>query len=216
MYQAAKHGGFLAVIGESGAGKSVLRKDLIDRIRRDDEPITVVQPQIIDKTRLTAGAICDAIIQDLSVGVRPVRSPEGKGRQITKLLTNSSRSGNAHVLMIEEAHDLGIATLRYLKRFWELEDGFKRLLAIILVGQPELKDALDLHRNWEAREVINRCEIAELQPLNGDLSQYLALVFRRVGKEASEVFAEDAYDAIRARLTRRQRNSSRVISMLYP
>jgi type II secretory pathway predicted ATPase ExeA len=33
--------------------------------------------------------------------------------------------------MIEEAHDLSIQTMKYLKRFWEMEDGFKKLLSIV-------------------------------------------------------------------------------------
>ena len=53
----AKYGGFLAVIGESGAGKSVLRRDLIDRIRREGLPISCIMPRTIDKGRLTACAI---------------------------------------------------------------------------------------------------------------------------------------------------------------
>ncbi|MEJ1496359.1 MAG: AAA family ATPase [Candidatus Sedimenticola sp. (ex Thyasira tokunagai)] len=213
MYQAAKHAGFLAVVGESGAGKTVLRKDLVDRIQRAGESITVIQPRIIDKGRLTAGAICDAIINDVSDD-KPRMTLEAKARQIEKLLSGSSRAGNSHVLMIEEAHDLTIKTLKYLKRFWELEDGFKRLLAIILVGQPELKMTLDVKRNWDAREVINRCEIAELQPLNGNLGDYLALKFKRIGKQLDELFHESAYNEIRARLTRESRGQ--VTTMMYP
>ena len=73
-------------------------------------------------------------------------SQEAKARQAQKMLAESSRAGNSHVLVIEEAHDLSIQTLKVLKRFWELEDGFKRLLAIILIGQPELKLRLDQMR----------------------------------------------------------------------
>ena len=62
MFYVAQHGGFLAVIGESGAGKTTLRRDLIDRIQRENHTITTIQPQIIDKSRLTAGSLCEAII----------------------------------------------------------------------------------------------------------------------------------------------------------
>ena len=144
------------------------------------------------------------------------QSLEAKGRQLTRLLTGGSRAGNAHVLIIEEAHDLTIPVLKYLKRFWELEDGFKKLLAIILIGQPELKDKLDLRVNWEAREVINRCEIAELLPLNGDMEKYLELKFKRVGKKLTEVFNKEAFDAIRDRLTLKRRGTSNTESMHYP
>lgn len=215
MYQTARHGGFLAIVGESGAGKTVLRKDLIDRIAREGEPITIIQPRIIDKGRLTAGAICDAIINDVSED-RTKQSLEAKARQVERLLQGSSRSGNSHVLMIEEAHDLSVPTLKYLKRFWEMEDGFKRLLAIVLIGQPELKHRLNEHRNWEMREVIRRCEIAELQPLNGNLEEYLGKKLGRVGKEPATILDPDVYDALRARLTQRVRGTQQVMSLLYP
>lgn len=215
MFFAAKHGGFVAVVGESGAGKSVLRRDLIERIRRDGEPISCIMPRILDKTRLTAGAICEAIIGDMS-SEPAKRSLEAKGRQVEYLLTGSSRAGNRHVLLIEEAHDLAIPTLKYLKRFWELEDGFQRLLSIVLIGQPELKDKLNERLHWEAREVIRRVEVMELEPLNGNLEEYLAQKFKRLGKALEDVFDSSAFDAIRERLTQRSRNGSEALSMLYP
>jgi len=215
MYYTAKHGGFLAVVGESGAGKSTLRRGLLDRISREDSPIIVIQPRCIDKARLNTSAICDAIIQDTSREA-PKRSLENKSRQIEKILTGSSRAGNNHVLIIEEAHDLTIKTLKYLKRFWELEDGYKKLLSIILVGQPELKDMLDERQNWDAREIIRRCEVAELHPLNGNLEEYLALKFNRISKNISEIFETNAFDALRERMTLTRRGSVKGESMLYP
>lgn len=214
MFVTARHGGFLAVVGESGAGKSVLRRDLLDRIAREQAPISVVQPRTLDKSQLNAAAIFEAIIDDLLPGSKIRRTLEGRSRQAEQLLRNSSRAGNTHVLLIEEAHDLSISTLKVLKRFWEIEDGFKKLLGIILVGQPELKMKLDERHNFEAREVIRRCEIAELMPLDGMLEAYVAHKFKRVGKAADEVMAAGAYDAIRQRLTRR--NGQTTLSMLYP
>lgn len=215
MYYASKHAGLLAIIGESGSGKSTLRRDLVDRIRRDNEPITIIQPQTVDKTQLTASHICDAIIADLSQD-KPKLSLEAKARQIQRILTDSARVGNNHVLIIEEAHDLSNATLKYLKRFWEMEDGFKKLIGIVIVGQPELSDRLNEQRNPDLREFIRRCEVATLKSLNGNLEEYLTLKFKRVGRVLDDIFEKDAFDAIRARLTRRRPNSPQVESHLYP
>ena len=215
MFNTAQQGGFLAVIGEVGAGKSVLRRDLLDRIRRDGHAITPIMPRIIDKERLTAGAICDAIIEDISQE-KPRRSLEAKGRQVERLLTGSSRSGASHVLVIEEAHDLSVQTLKYLKRFWELEDGFRRLLAIILIGQPELHAKLDEHKNPGAREVIRRIEVADIGPLDDHLEDYLAFKLKRLKKAPDEIFDADAYAAMRERMQLRLRATGERVSMLYP
>lgn len=215
MWYAAKHGGFIAVIGESGAGKSTLRRDLEDRIRRDNEAVRVLSPRTFDKTRLSAAHICDAIIADMS-SETPAQSLEAKARQIERMLRGSSRAGCSHVLVIEEAHDLNKATLKYLKRFWEMEDGYKRLLSIVLIGQPELAELLDERKNYDAREVIKRCEVAHLRPLDKHLEDYLKLKFRRVGKALEDVFDADAFDAIRERLTLRRRGDTHVESHVYP
>jgi type II secretory pathway predicted ATPase ExeA len=96
-----------------------------------------------------------------------------------------------------------------------MEDGFKKLLGIILVGQPELGLRLDEQKNPDAREVIRRIEVAKLKSLNGNLEEYLALKFKRIGSSLDDVFDKDAFDAIRARLTRRRTNNE-IESHLYP
>jgi type II secretory pathway predicted ATPase ExeA len=214
MWQTAKHGGFIAVSGESGSGKSTLRKMLVERMR--DQPIRMIFPRALDKTRLTTGAICQAIINDIAPGETVRSSLEAQARQVEKLLLESARADYSHVLVIEEAHDLTIQTLKYLKRFYELEDGFKKLMSIILIGQTELKEKLDERRHPEAREVIRRCEIAELLPLNAALEEYLAHKFKRVGVDPASIFAADAYDAIRARWTKSKPGVKEVLSQLYP
>lgn len=214
MWQTAKHGGFIAVSGESGSGKSTLRKMLVERMRQ--QPIRMIFPRALDKSRLTTGAICQAIINDIAPGETVRSSLEAQARQVEKLLLESSRADYSHVLVIEEAHDLTIQTLKYLKRFYELEDGFRKLMSIILIGQPELKDKLDERRHPEAREVIRRCEIAELLPLNANLEEYLAHKLKRISADPAVIFAADAFDAIRARWTKSKPGSKEVLSQLYP
>jgi type II secretory pathway predicted ATPase ExeA len=119
--------------------------------------------------------------------------------------------------MIEEARDLSIQTLKYLKRFWEMEDGFKKLLSIVLAGQIELKAKLDESKNWEAREVIRRMEILELEPLGtgADIAAYLDIKFGRLGKKREAVIDDGGCEALAAKLRRQTRNGV-VYSVAYP
>lgn len=219
LFQAARQGGWLmAVVGESGSGKTTLRRETIDRLNREALPVVVIQPRAFDKAQLTARHICEAILYDLSPDAKPKRSLEALSRQVERALTDSGRAGYTHVLMIEEAHDLLIQTLKYLKRFWEMEDGFKKLLSIVLIGQPELRDKLDERRYPDAREVIRRCEVLELQPLDTGVADYLRLKFKRIGSDVGAIFDADALDELRLRLTEVGRGSCRdqAISKAYP
>ncbi len=216
MYTTARSGGLLAVIGESGSGKTTLRRLLIDRVNKEELKIKVVFPRIIDKGRLSAASICDAIISDCSQET-PKKSLEAKARQIERILKDSLNAGWKHVLMIEEAHDLTIQTLKYLKRFWELESGFEKLLSIILIAQPELKEKLDESRNWEAREIIRRMEIVELGALQtaAELKGYLEFKLRRVGLSPEDLLEDDSYGAILNKLSRRTRRGE-LMALSYP
>lgn len=214
MYQTAKNGGFIAVVGESGAGKTTLRHDLIDRVTKEGHQVLFIQPRVIDKSRLTARMVCEAILGDLAPGAVAPQSLEKLARKVEKTLTESYHLGNRHVLMIEEAQDLEPRALKHLKRFYELQAGYAKLLSIILVGQPELKNLLDERQHFELREVIRRCEIAELQPLDGNVRDYLNLKFERMGKKPEEVFTADAYEAVVGKLTRDSARGR--VSMVYP
>lgn len=207
------HGqGIIAIVADSGAGKTTLRRMLIEELRNEGK-VSVIMPSIIDKSRVTAAGLCEAIIADIS-DETPKRSLEAKARQVERLLRDASRSGHQHVMIIEEAHDLTIPTLRYLKRFWELEDGFSKLLGIILIGQTELGLKLQEHRNSQARELIRRCIKIELGPLTEELEAYLDHKFLRVGADLSKVLEPDGLAAIQQRLRRKENGN--VISDVYP
>ncbi len=218
MWDAARHGGFLAVVGESGSGKSTLRRDLRERIQADDQPIVVAEPYVLgmedsDKTGKTLQAthIAEAIMSAVSPQDRVYASPEARYRQLHRALTDSHRAGRRHVLIIEEAHGLSVPTLKHLKRFYELEAGFTRLLGIILIGQPELTAKLSESAH-SVREVVQRCEIVELRHLNGELGKYLEFKFQRVGSDLAKVLTEDGLEALREKLSGR----SATASQCYP
>lgn len=215
--QTFQNGGMVALVGESGSGKSTLRRLALSQLAAEGHKVKVIMPKTVDKARLTATAICYAIVQDLGSQERPKRTLEGLARQCERLLCESKRAGYTHVLVIEEAHDLSLHTLKYLKRFWEMEDGYEKLLAILLIGQPELHRLLDLSSNWEAREVILRIEELELKALASpeELEAYVGHKLERCGVDVKEVLAEGAAAAMFARLASPM-GKERLVSGAYP
>lgn len=230
MWQTARHGGFISVVGESGSGKSTLRKDMIDRINREGARVIVIEPYVqgmedndTKGKTLKAGHIAEAILSAVAPLESVKSSPEARFRQVHRVLRDSRRAGNQHVLVIEEAHGLPIATLKHLKRFFELEDGFTKLLSIVLIEQSELRSKLS-ENDPNVREVVQRCELIELQPLDGRLEDYLKFKFDRAGKPIVEVIDQSGIDALRARLTTSRLGLGRkgaagegqAVSLLYP
>ena len=224
LWDVAKNGGFCALVGESGSGKTTIREELLERIRRESAPVIVIEPYILamedndtkGKT-LKSGQIAETIISALDPNAGLKSSPHARFQQLHNLLKASNKAGNTHVLIIEEAHSLPIATLKHLKRFRELKDGYQRLLGVVLIGQPELKIKLSSH-NPEVREVVQRCEVVELEPLDRHLVDYVTHKITRVGANAADIFDADAFDAIRTKLTRMPRGgkSAEAISICYP
>jgi type II secretory pathway predicted ATPase ExeA len=224
LYDVARNGGFCALVGESGSGKTTIREELLERIHRENAPVIVIEPYILamedndtkGKT-LKSGQISETIVNALDPNAGLKSSPHARFKQLHELLKSSNKAGNSHVLIIEEAHSLPIATLKHLKRFRELKDGYARLLGVILIGQPELKIKLSSH-NPEVREVVQRCEVVELEPLDRHLQAYIEHKIVRVGGIATDIFDADAYDAIRTKLTRMPRGGkvSEAISICYP
>ena len=212
----ARHGGFIAVVGESGAGKSTLRRDLVDWINKGSQPIVVIEPYVlgmedndIKGKTLKSAHIAEAVMAAIAPREHIKRSPEARFRQVHEALRESHRAGNRHVLVIEEAHGLPIPTLKHLKRFFELEDGFSKLLGIVLIGQSELAQKLD-ERNPNVREVVQRCEVVTLNPLGNELEGYLKHRFELANKVLTDVMDAQAIEALRSKLTGREH------SVLYP
>lgn len=224
MLEAATNHGFVAIIGQSGSGKSTLREDLEERIREERRPIVLIKPYVhgmepsqANGKPLRSGHIAEAIVDALAPGVALKSSPQARYKQVHDLLKASRAAGYTHLLVIEEAHRLPIATLKHLKNFMELKDGLRRLLGVCLIGQNELFNILS-ERNPEVREIVQRCEQITMEPLDNDVEAYLQLKFERAGAKLADVFEPDAMDAIRARLIQQAHGhrSNEVVSICYP
>lgn len=211
MLDTARHNGFTAVNGEVGSGKSIMRKAVVQELTAED--IRVIFPIIVDKARITPSSLIDAIIMDISEET-PRRTLEAKTRQALRLLRNRAAGGLKQVLIVEEAHLLTVPAMKALKQIYEFEEGFSKLIGIILIGQPELRFLLDESRHPELREVSRRVTIAEISGLAEDVQRYLEHKFKRIGAKIMDIVADDAYAAIASRL--QTKDGRRVISKAYP
>lgn len=224
LMDAALNQGFVALIGESGSGKTTLREELEERIRVENKPVTIIKPFVMEMARtettgkpMWAGQISEAIIHELAPGETIRSSTQARNNQVKQLLAASQDAGYNNLLIIEEAHRLPTSTLRALKGFMELKVGLRRLLGVVLIGQPEL-DATLSEKLADVREIVQRCERREMLPLDDDLPAYVAHKFGRVGVKPGDIFADDAFDAIRARLVRIPRGGGMkdAYSICYP
>ncbi|MBK8638061.1 MAG: AAA family ATPase [Chromatiaceae bacterium] len=206
LWTTARHGGLLAVVGESGSGKTTLLDDIEDRIRREGAPLVLVRPDVTGMEAtdtqgrvLRVGHIQEAIIHALAPDARLRQSPQARAQQLRAALIAARESGKAVCLAFDEAHAMPIATLKHLKRLLEIKHGFSRLLAILLLGQPELGLRLS-ERNPEVREVVQRCEVVTLDPLDDQLEAYLGHKLQAAGRALADLITPDGLDALRARL----------------
>lgn len=206
LLDAALNHGFIGVVGESGSGKSTLAEDLEERVKADKRDIVIIRPYVLameandnaGKT-LKSSQIAEAIAHALDPRLKVKSSAQARFNQVHDLLKASRNTGTRHLLLIEEAHCLPTATLKHLKRFLELKDGMRRTLGVALIAQPELLRLLNSN-NHEVREVMQRCELVTLPPLDQDLEGYLKHKLRAFDVKFDEVFGKDAMDAIRQRL----------------
>lgn len=208
MYQTSLIGGMMAMVGESGAGKTTMLDELKSRLATAHQQVVVIEPFVLSMEKNTATGrmtlssthISQAIIRALDVTATIKTNTQALHAQARNLLIDSHNIGRRHVLIIEEAHSLPVDTLKHLKRYLEIKNGRTAMLGIILIAQPELLRTL--HPSVAVvREVLQRCTVHTVPAMTHSLEQYLAFKLKAVGKAPSDVFAADAYDAIRLRLS---------------
>ncbi len=129
---------FILLTGEVGTGKTTISRCMIEQLPPDCDIAVVLNPKLTEVELLTS--ICNEIGINLpsdstSVGVLVDR--------INRHLLDSHAAGRRTLLVIDEAQNLDPSVLEQLRLLTNLETNRCKLLQIVLIGQPELRDMLE-------------------------------------------------------------------------
>jgi general secretion pathway protein A len=138
VYGVTESGGFMQLTGEVGTGKTTLvRTLLLNRMPANADVAVVLNPQ------LSAREFLVTVCEELSVPV-----PEDKGSikalidALNRHLLEAHADGRRTILVMDEAQNLAPDVLEEVRMLTNLETSKQKLLQIILIGQPELRDVL--------------------------------------------------------------------------
>jgi general secretion pathway protein A len=140
--------GFIVLVGEVGCGKTTLCRRLLNELdsARFDTAL-ILNP------RVTETQMLKAILAELGES-KLARSQVDLVAQINRVLLDRIERGRDIVLIIDEAQNLKVEVLEQLRLLSNLETDKQKLLQIVLMGQPELKDVLALPELRQLRQRI--------------------------------------------------------------
>ncbi|GAB4389900.1 MAG: hypothetical protein Kow0025_18270 [Thermodesulfovibrionales bacterium] len=181
--------GFCVVAGEPGTGKTTLLNVFMERWREKAEIAVILTP------RLSPEDFLQAVLEDL--GVRcPGANKNELLRVFRDLLVEKSSGGRSVIIVVDEAQNLPDETLEELRLLSNLEAGDRKLLHIMLVGQPELLRRL---RSPALRQLDQRIVTrVHLRPFcTEEIRDYIGFRLMKAGRGHVQ-FEGSAIKAIRA------------------
>ena len=159
MYGVRESGGFIQLTGEVGTGKTTLIRSLLQQLPDTADVALILNPQLSKNEFLSA--ICEELGVPLPGAVNSIKALVDALN--TYLLDNHSRARRT-ILIVDEAQNLRLDVLEQVRLLTNLETPKQKLLQIILIGQPELRDILDRNDMRQlAQRVTGRYH---LQPLS--------------------------------------------------
>jgi general secretion pathway protein A len=201
-YGLESQAGFIVITGEIGSGKTTLLQTLL---RTLDNQTTVGR---IVNTMLEPRELLETIMIDFGL------DPSGKSkpllmRDLSQFLVDQRLAGRLVLLVIDEAQNLGVAALEELRMLSNLETEKSKLLQIVLVGQPNLRDKL---ASPELEQLRQRITVSyHLPPLDDEeTGNYINHRLRRASIGAPLEFPREATDLIHAR----SRGVPRIINVI--
>ena len=190
LLMALNHGeGFVKIVGEVGTGKTLLCRRLLQTL--GEHWVTAYLPN----PSLDADTLFLALAEEL--GIKDVDELDHFHlvRRINRALLDLARAKKRVVLCIDEAQAMPVETLESLRLLSNLETEKRKLLQIVLFGQPELDDKL---RRTEVRQLLQRITFHyRLSGLRkGEVAAYVAYRLRVAGCRGDGLFSPGALRAL--------------------
>jgi general secretion pathway protein A len=170
-------GGFVQLTGEVGTGKTTLCRALLEQVPPGTRIALVLNPLLSPLEML------QAICEELGVSTEgALNSSKMLVDRLNAFLLQTHRDGERVVLVIDEAQNLSPESLEQVRLLTNLETSKEKLLQIILLGQPELRELLH-RRNLRqlAQRITARYHLTPLSP--NDTAAYVRHRLQVAGAE---------------------------------
>ena len=185
LYGVGSGGGFVLLTGEIGAGKTTVCRCFIEQIPEDCRLAYIFNPKLTVEELLLS--ICDEFRIELPPAGAGAVSVKSYVDAINVYLLASHAQGKNNVLIIDEAQNLSADVLEQLRLLTNLETNERKLLQIILIGQPELRAMLARPELEQlAQRVIARYHLGSLT--EAETASYIAHRLAVAGGGASRPF----------------------------
>lgn len=188
MYGIQERKGFIEITGEVGTGKTTLCKALLRQLE------DTTRTALILHSGLSELQLLQAVVQDF--GLDPMRGNRfGLFNELNRFLIEQATLGNNIVLIIDEAQNLSLRVLEQIRMLSNLETDKQKLVQIVLVGQPQLRDKLD---RPSLRQLQQRIGVRyHILPLEGEeVRTYIEHRLEVAGADGSLAFTGEAFEEI--------------------
>jgi general secretion pathway protein A len=184
LYGIRERKGFVQLTGEVGAGKTTLCRALLEQLGPRFSVALIVNPP------LDAEELVKAIAMEMGLRVKGLDRLEAVA-EIKRYLRQQMEQGKDTVLIIDEAQDLTPELLEQVRLLSNLETDERKLLQIVLMGQPELRERLNEHGLRQLRQRITiRYHLNPLKP--AEVGKYIRHRLQVSGANGSPQFTTPA------------------------
>ena len=136
LYGLQGEGGVMVLTGEVGTGKTTICRSLLKQLPENTNVAYIINP------KQSANEMLASLCDELHITYTDNGSIKTLTDALNQYLLDAHAKGQHTVLIIDEAQNLEIPVLEQLRLLTNLETNDKKLLQIMLLGQPELSDTL--------------------------------------------------------------------------